>query len=94
MKKYFFLLLLVAPFSLLAHELDYNEKDSGKYVSKVKVRDYYFTPKTTGIKEYDRSNITFKYDGKQYTVNFEKKGKFNILAKTKKTWSSSPEMIN
>ena len=94
MKKYFFLLLLVAPFSLLAHELDYNEKDSGKYVSKVKVRDYYFTPVSTGERRYDRSNITFKYDGKQYTVNFEKKGKFNILAKTKKTWSSSPEMIN
>ena len=94
MKKYFFFLLLVTPFSLLAHELDYNEKDSGKYVSKVKVRDYYFTPKTSGVREYDRSDITFKYDGQKYTVEFEKKGKFNILAKAKKTWSSSPEMVN
>ena len=94
MKKYFFLLLLAAPFSLLAHELDYNEKDSGRYISKVKVRDYYFTPVSTGERRYDRSNITFKYDGKQYTVDFEKKGKFNILAKNKKTWGSAPEVIN
>ena len=93
MKKYF-LLLLVVPLSLLAHELDYNEKDSGKYVSKVKVRDYYFTNESTGVKKYDRSNITFKYDGTKYTVQFEKKDKFNILAKTKKTWSSAPGIIN
>ena len=93
MKKYF-LLLLVVPLSLLAHELDYNEKDSGKYVSKVKVRDYYFTNESTGVKKYDRSNITFKYDGTKYTVQFEKKDKFNILAKTKKIWSSAPGIIN
>lgn len=92
MKKYLLFLLLATPFSLLAYET--NEKDSGKYVSKVKVRDYYFTPASTGERKYDRSNITFKYDGKFYTVEFEKKGEFNILAKNKKTWRSAPEFIN
>ena len=98
------LILTIVSLSLMStslgarsHELDLNEKDSGKYVSKVKVRDYYYTPVDTGVREYDRSNITFKYDGKQYTVQFEKEPKWNlaetISKKAKTEWVSDPTLI-
>mgnify|MGYP003129391911 CR=1 FL=1 len=98
------LILTIVSLSLMStslgarsHELDLNEKDSGKYVSKVKVRDYYYTPVGTGVREYDRSNITFKYDGKQYTVQFEKEPKWNlaetISKKAKTEWVSNPTLV-
>jgi hypothetical protein len=97
------LILTIVSLSLISsslgarsHELNLNEKDSGKYVSKVKVRDYYYTSVDTGVRDYDRSTITFKYDGKEYTVKFEKQPKWNLTKAAKKIkteWSSNPALV-
>ena len=86
----FLTFLLIFPVgTLAAHEMDRYERDSGKYVSKVKVRDYYVTPEgeiaSSSEKVYSRSTITFKYDGSVYTVEFAKKKLKKCKRKSKKS---------
>ena len=95
----FLTFLLIFPVgTLAAHEMDRYERDSGKYVSKVKVRDYYVTPEgeqaSSSEKVYSRSTITFKYDGSVYTVEFAKKELDNRIAKNKVTWQPSWRWVN
>ena len=96
-KRAFITFLLIIPMSSQALQ-DYFERDSGRYVSQVKVRDFYVTPdgELAGSSEkvYSRSTITFKYDGSVYTVEFAKKKLDDRVASRKTSWEPSHRWIN
>ena len=93
-----FLLIIPMNSQALSDYYDRLERDSGRYVSQVKVRDFYVTPEgeldSSSDKVYSRSTITFKYDGSLYTVEFAKKKLEGKVASRRTSWEPSHRWVN